>query len=166
MFSHLRELGINALVLSRTGLLAVWVAETWNKLFQRQEFWCREAAQSALRQWWACPGRIIHSSTKKLPPPQKHAFFWCLSPLPQSTLLPGFFLSMHVSVWKSKSLISVLWPDTVRFSPALLFSFQDDSLYSGRLFWMGLGSCGWCHNSSCWICKLPLYSTDPLSLSS
>lgn len=62
-----RELGINVLVLSRTGLLSMWVAETWNELFQRQESWCREAAQSALRQWWACPGRIIHPNTKKAP---------------------------------------------------------------------------------------------------
>lgn len=45
----------------------MWVAETWNELFQRQESWCREAAQSALRQWWACPGRIIHPNTKKAP---------------------------------------------------------------------------------------------------
>lgn len=93
MFSHLRELGINALVLSRTGLLAVWVAETWNKLFQRQEFWCREAAQSALRQWWACPGRIIHSSTKKLPPPRNMLSSDVSLPSPSLPSYLDFFLA-------------------------------------------------------------------------
>lgn len=161
-----RELGVNALVPSRTGLLSMWVAETWNELFQRQESWCREAAQSALRQWWACPGRIIHPNTKK-------ASQRCLSPLPQSTLSPGFFLACMYPC-ENPSLSSLFCCLTPSGSLQPCCCLPGDDPYSlvdcfgwGWVVHPGkLPSGGWCHNSSCWICKLPLYSTDPLSLSS
>lgn len=108
------------------------------------------------------------------PPRQRNMLTSDVSPpFPQSTLPPGFFLACMYPC-ENPSLSSLFCCLTPSGSLQPCCSLSGDDPYTlvdcfgwGRMVHPGkLPSCGWCHNSSCWICKLPLYSTDPLSLSS